>query len=386
MTPNPMSSGFRRTALDPHTSIRLVLATLLLLAHSAVAVGSADAQRGRRRPAPPAEVVEVPGEASQRAAQAAFAAGEFAEAERLFAQSFTESQNAIVLIGLADARERQGNAAGAVEALTRYLALRTDAPDRAAVEARVATLQALRGVVLVTAEPPGEVWLDGERTGYVTPVELTLAPGRHGIAVTLRGEIVAEHAVEVPFGGRTSLSLVEGRVAETEAATETVAETETETEAVAETETEPEVEAEAETETAALTGDGVPIDEPAAEDDDTPASSYQPRRAAGISAGIAAGTLVMGTVLGFMALTEQSDFDARPSDAAADRGERLSLFSDVMFGVAGIAAVTSIVLYVTDRRAARRAEEAAEEDATARLRLVPLASRRGAGLGASLQF
>jgi ferric-dicitrate binding protein FerR (iron transport regulator) len=78
-----------------------------------------------------------------------------------------------------------------------------------------------------------------------------------------------------------------------------VAETETETEAVAETETEPEeVEAEAETETAALTGDGVPIDEPAAEDDDTPASSYQPRRAAGISAGIAAGTLVMGTVLG----------------------------------------------------------------------------------------
>jgi hypothetical protein len=87
-----------------------------------------------------------------------------------------------------------------------------------------------------------------------------------------------------------------------------------------------------------------------------------------------------------MALTEQSDFDARPSDAAADRGERLSLFSDVMFGVAGIAAVTSIVLYVTDRRAARRAEEAAEEDATARLRLVPLASRRGAGLGASLQF
>ncbi len=382
MTPHPMSPGFRRTAPHPRTGIRFALATLLLLAHGVVLVGSADAQRARRRPPPPAEVVEVPGEASQRAAQAAFAAGDFVEAERLYTQSFSESQNAIVLVGLADARERQGNAAGAVEALTRYLALRTDAPDRAAVEARVATLQALRGVVLVSAEPPGEVWLDGERTGYVTPVELTLAPGRHGIAVTVRGEIVAEHAVEVPFGGRTSLTLVEGRVPDAGAETEPGAETDP----VAETEPVAEAEPVAEPETGALTGDGVPIEEPAAEDDDTPASTYQPRRAAGISAGIAAGTLVMGTVLGFMALTEQSDFDARPSDAAADRGERLSLFSDVMFGVAGIAAVTSIVLYVTDRRAARRAEEAAEEDATARLRLVPLASRRGAGLGASLQF
>lgn len=385
MTPHPMSSGLRRTALHSGGSGRFALVTLLLLAHCAVSLDSAHAQRGRRRPPPTPEVVEVPGEASQRAAQAAFAAGDFAEAERLYTQSFSESQNAVVLIGLADARERQGNAAGAVEALTRYLELRTDAPDRSAVEARVATLQALRGVVLVSAEPPGEVWLDGERTGYVTPVELTLAPGRHGIAVTVRGEIVAEHAVEVPFGGRTSLSLVEGRVADAEPVAETEAETEaTETEVVAEAESAPEGEAEAET--GSLTGDGLPIDEPAAEDDDAPASTYQPRRAAGISAGIAAGTLVMGTVLGFMALTEQSDFDARPSDAAADRGERLSLFADVMFGVAGIAAVTSIVLYVTDRRAARRAEEAAEEDDTARLRLVPLASRRGAGLGASLQF
>jgi hypothetical protein len=53
-----------------------------------------------------------------------------------------------------------------------------------------------------------------------------------------------------------------------------------------------------------------------------------------------------------------------------------------MFGVAGIAAVTSIVLYVTDKRAAARAEEAT----ASRLRLTPLAGRRGAGFAATLQF
>lgn len=379
MKPHPMTPGFRRTTPLTRTLRGLALLGAVLATLLAGLPGTADAQR-RRRPAP-VEPVEVPGEASQRAAQTAFAAGDLAEAERLYTQSFTESQNPVVLIGLADVRERQGNALGAVEALTRYLTLRTDAPDRAAVEARVAALQALRGVVLVTSEPPGEVWLDGERTGYVTPVELTLTPGRHGIAVTLRGEIVAEHAVEVPYGGRTALHLVEGAVAGAETETGTETETGAEAEPVVAPEPEPETAPDATT----LTGDGVPLEEPAATEEEAP-STYQPRRAAGISAGVAAGTLVMGTVLGFMALTEQSDFDSRPSDAAADRGERLALFSDVMFGVAGIAAVTSIVLYVTDRRAARRAEEAAEEDATARLRLVPLASRRGAGVGASLQF
>ena len=243
-------------------------------------------------------------------------------------------------------------------------------------------------MVLVTAEPPGEVWLDGERTGYVTPVELTLPPGQHGIAVTLRGELVGEHAVEVPFGGRTTLALVEGAPVPQpvegaeQGDTDGGGEDALGTPAV---EDAPDATAEgdegAQSDAVSLEGDGVPLTEP--EETATPdaPSRYEPRRAAAISAGVAAGTLVMGTVLGFMALTEQSNFDEHPSDRAADRGERLALFSDVMFGVAGIAAVTSVVLYVTDRRAAR------QQDAEAsRLRLTPLAGRRGAGFGAVLQF
>ncbi|MCB9628272.1 MAG: tetratricopeptide repeat protein [Sandaracinaceae bacterium] len=363
-----------------------VSTTLLLLSLAMSVTPQAQAQRGRRRLPP--EAVAVPGEASQHAAHAAFVAGDFAEAERLYEQAFSESASPVMLVGLADARERQGNAAGAVEALERYLALRPDAPDQSAVTARVAALRALRGVVLVTAEPPGEVWLDGERTGYVTPVELTLPPGQHGIAVTLRGELVGEHAVEVPFGGRTTLALVEGApVPEPvegaeQGDTAGGGEDALGTPAVEDT---PDATAEgdegAQSDAVSLEGDGVPLTEP--EETATPdaPSRYEPRRAAAISAGVAAGTLVMGTVLGFMALTEQSNFDEHPSDRAADRGERLALFSDVMFGVAGIAAVTSVVLYVTDRRAAR------QQDAEAsRLRLTPLAGRRGAGFGAVLQF
>jgi hypothetical protein len=248
----------------------------------------------------------------------------------------------------------------------------------------------------VTAEPPGEVWLDGERTGYVTPVELTLPPGEHAVAVTVRGEILGDHAVTIPFGGRTTLSLVEGQAQASDAAADP--------EATGQAVDDPEVVSGADPagvpeppegtqpspvatepsadEAASLEGDGVPLPAPAAAASEEAASRYQPRRAAAITAGVAAGTLVVGTVLGFMALTEQSDFDDAPSLRAANRGERLALFSDVMFGVAGIAAVTSIVLYVTDKRAAARAEEAT----ASRLRLTPLAGRRGAGFAATLQF
>lgn len=393
---HPMTSSTRSSHLAPRAirraPARWVLSVALLALVSGLAVApNAHAQRGRRRPAEP---VVVPGDAARVAAQGAFAAGQFAEAERLYDQAYTESGNPIMLVGLADARERQGNAAGAVAALEEYLSLRSEAPDRSAVEARIAALRAQRGVVLVTAEPPGEVWLDGERTGYVTPVELTLPPGTHAIAVTLRGELVGEHAVEVPYGGRTTLALLEGALAPADGApvppgvevpaTDHQPGTDVPADATAPVDPrEPTDAAPASDPGVSLEGDGVPLEEPSAEDTAEPASNYQPRRAAAITAGVAAGTLVVGTVLGFMALTEQSDFDDHPTASAADRGERLALFSDVMFGVAGIAAVTSIVLYVTDRRAQRDAD--ADAEAT-RLRLTPLAGRRGAGLGATLQF
>jgi hypothetical protein len=62
---------------------------------------------------------------------------------------------------------------------------------------------------------------------------------------------------------------------------------------------------------------------------------------------VGAAGLVTGSVLGFMALSEKSDFDANPSNTAADDGERLALFADVAFGVGAMAIITGAVLYFT---------------------------------------
>jgi hypothetical protein len=79
---------------------------------------------------------------------------------------------------------------------------------------------------------------------------------------------------------------------------------------------------------------------------------------------VGAAGLVTGTVLGFMVLAERSDFDASPSEASADRGERLALFADVAFGVGAMALITGAVLYLTDDSS----EPAERETTTARLR------------------
>lgn len=67
-----------------------------------------------------------------------------------------------------------------------------------------------------------------------------------------------------------------------------------------------------------------------------------------VAAGVSGASLVGGVVLGFLALDAQTDFDARPSAAAADRGERLAVYADVLFGVAAAAGLTGIVIYATE--------------------------------------
>ena len=96
---------------------------------------------------------------------------------------------------------------------------------------------------------------------------------------------------------------------------------------------------------------------------------------------VGAAGLVGGTVLGFMALAESSDFDADPTAASADRGERLALFADVAFGVGAMALITGIVLYVTDGEPV-----GGESDQTAGLQLMPGVAPDGASLTTRLSF
>lgn len=100
-----------------------------------------------------------------------------------------------------------------------------------------------------------------------------------------------------------------------------------------------------------------------------------------ITVGIAAAALVLGTVMGFLALSEQSSFGAQPSHATADRGTAFALTADIAFGVAGAAALTAIILYIVD--ASSGGEASAE---TVGLQLNPWASHQGGGFSAQLRF
>ena len=88
--------------------------------------------------------------------------------------------------------------------------------------------------------------------------------------------------------------------------------------------------------------------------------------------------LVSGTVLGFLALSKQSDFDTMPTVAAANDGEAFALVADVSFAVAAVAGITAIVLYAT--------ESPAQPTSTASLRIMPLASPTGGGVAIGGRF
>jgi hypothetical protein len=113
-----------------------------------------------------------------------------------------------------------------------------------------------------------------------------------------------------------------------------------------------------------------------------------------VAAGIGAAGLVAGTVLGFLALGEQSDFDNMPSERTADRGERYALFADVGFGVAAVGFLTALVLnFATggddDDRAAPEGEggeSASARRTRLRLGVAPVVGPQGGGMSARLVF
>ncbi len=64
--------------------------------------------------------------------------------------------------------------------------------------------------------------------------------------------------------------------------------------------------------------------------------------------GVAGLGAIAGGVFGLTALGEETRYDDNPSQQALDRGETRALASDICFGIAGAAAVTAIILWLTD--------------------------------------
>jgi hypothetical protein len=91
--------------------------------------------------------------------------------------------------------------------------------------------------------------------------------------------------------------------------------------------------------------------------------------------------LIAGTALGILALNARSEYNAGPTSARADTGERLALFSDVGFGIGAMALVTTAVLLLTHDDSS---SEAAPQ--TASLQIIPAVTPSGASATAKLRF
>jgi hypothetical protein len=199
------------------------------------------------------------------------------------------------------------------------------------------------------SEPPGaQVRVDGEPVG-ATPLHLEVGQGAHELELLLAGHTTARQRVVVGYASR--------RVVEVTLAPEPLPEP-----------TDPRF------------GEGPPIEVPTPSEaaGEAPGERQVPA-AVWATSGIAAGSLVVGTVLGFLALAEESEFNLHPSEAHADRGERYALIADVAFGLATASAITALVLWL-------RPQPAPPSGTEARLRFDLSGSRRGAGVGARLEF
>jgi tetratricopeptide (TPR) repeat protein len=292
--------------------------------------------------APPTEAQREAAREAYARGQALFAENKHAEAKAAFEQAYAQVANPVVLVSIAECDVRLGNLDAAHDTLQRYLKERPDAPDRAEVQQKIAELVATPATLVLTSEPAGAlIVLDGTNTGKTTPADITVERGDHNVELSLAGHEKASTPVTARLGARHELHI-------------------------------------------ALHAEAAPPPQPEAPAAPPTGAGGQgsPTTALWITGVVGAAGLVTGTVLGFMVLAEQSDFDTDPTADSADRGERLALFTDVAFGIGAMALITGAVIYLT----ADDAENDASEQQAARLRLTPALSPDGAGVVARTRF
>lgn len=286
--------------------------------------------------------------------------GRFREAIEAFKKAYETIADPIVLLGIAKSLESAGEIPDAIEALQLYLQERPDAPDKASVRKRLAELRSTPATVEVTSEPPkAHILVDGEPTDATTPAELEISPGQHTVELKIEGYKRVSRAIELPPAGHRKLEVQLEEKPEPPPATEREA-----------------------------FGQQKGLEEPD-DGEETAAAEGEKGVHTGVwvSAGVAASGLVAGTVLGFLALSQESDFQRMPTEETADDGERLALFADVAFGVAAAAGITGLVLHLTrGRRADDTTQESSDGADQARLGITPVAGPQGGGVEAHVRF
>lgn len=293
-------------------------------------------------------------------AQALFESGQYAAAESSFRAAYEAVPNAVVLKAIAAAQERQGNVPGALETLRRYLQeAPANAPDRAEVEQRIQELSARPAVVVISSTPPGAaIVVDGNDTGQVTPANVEMSAGEHTVELRLGGYAPATQTFEAAAATRVRLEMTLQQASGNAGADPFGTEG----------------------------GDGQGASGGDGGSDD--GGSTDPSVGVWVTAGVAAAGLISGTVFGFLALSEQSNFDAEPTNDTADRGEAFSLVADISFGVAAAMAITSVVLYIVESSSGSDDQQSAGllGDEQLRVDVGAYADPQGGGVAAQLRF
>ena len=324
----------------------VVLALLLSLASAAQASAQVTTEDAEAAPLPSdAELTEVlanPRTTGTEAYQLGvhfFEAKRYEAAESAWLRAHALEPNPTLLVAVADTRQRRGDEPGAVAMLEQYLVERPDAPDRASIETRIATLLESPAILSVRSEQPGHaILLDGVPVDNKTPTDLEVEPGMHTVLVVGEGKQVGEKTVQVGYGEVKELDFTPN----------------TTSEVIVEQSEEATLQAQ------------LAIDK-----EDTAI-----RRAVISTGSISAAALLTGTVLGFLAVQKEQEYRDNPTKETADKGERFALFADVSFGLAALSAITSFTLFMTHKNKRKRERE------TARLRI----ETRGAGATATLKF
>jgi tetratricopeptide (TPR) repeat protein len=279
--------------------------------------------------------------------QQAFAAQDFSTALQAFEEAYANVANPIVLVSIGESAAKLDRIETALAAYDAYLRARPDAPDRDEVAQKRAALAAgqVPAQLTLTSEPAGaDVILDGQLVGRVTPVVLEVRPGTHRVSLVLLGYETERVVAELPPGGSAQRAVV-----------------------LKPSPLPPTAQA------AALA--------PAQPEPPPLLKSEPPHAAIIVTASLGAAGLVAGSVLGILALKERSDFNTHPTEAGADRGERLALFSDVGFGIGAMSLITTAVLLFT-----HDPPRTAEDRESARFELVPSFTARSASASAKVRF
>jgi tetratricopeptide (TPR) repeat protein len=199
-----------------------------------------------------------------------------------------------------------------------------------AIRQRVAEIKLLPGKVHIESNPPGAlVSVDGHDRAVSTPAVVDLPPGPHKIKLSQTGRSTAEKAIDVAFASSQDVTLRLDELA-------------------------PPPEQNADPGAAAAAAvPGAGEETPAATPNDvnTPPAAQGGGRNKRVPAYLTAGVGVLaagtGAAFGVVALNDKKLYDANKTPENATRRDQDALISDVAFGVAVVAGVASLVLFLT---------------------------------------